>query len=163
MVDPKPNTGQGKTKVSLTLDVHREKEKLKLKDQENTVLKAQIKELELRNANQEVGISKPVESVDEVIFWSKAKQTKIANFIPEKRAMNGDLISREGPLGFNEHLFVTTNAAEIAYMRACDAIKSGDVREVKSIDEANQLTMGIQASKTKTDHVSETTTMSTYE
>lgn len=154
--------GQGQTKVSLTLKNQSLREELKAKEERLKLLEEKNELLELQKESEKAGVGKPAEPVDEVIFWSKAKQTKIGNFIPEKRALNGDLISREGSLGFDEHLFITSDAKEIAYMRACDAIKSGDVKEVKSIDEANQLTMGVQASKTKTDHKSETYSMSQH-
>lgn len=78
-----------------------------------------------------------------VIFVSKARGLKIANFIPEKK-VGGRIDQREVSLGFTNHLHVTSDSKEIKFIR--DYISKGniDVREFENIKDAQSYILGLE-------------------
>ena len=75
----------------------------------------------------------------DVVFWSRAKICHIANFREEKRD-GARILQREAPIKFFDHLYITSSPEEIAFIRNSSTFENGDVRECKSVEEAQRLT-----------------------
>lgn len=73
------------------------------------------------------------------IYWAKAKGYQIANFEPEKK-QGGSIIKPERPLRFTDHIKMTSDKKEIAFIESSDAFISGAVVRVKTLEEAAALT-----------------------
>lgn len=76
----------------------------------------------------------------EVVFWSRAQSCRIANFSEEVRDGSGRITKPEGSIRFFDNMYITSNPAEIAFIRGSTALENGDVRECKSVEEARKMT-----------------------
>lgn len=82
----------------------------------------------------------------EVVFWSRAKSCRLANFKEEKRD-GGRVTQPESSIRFYENIYVTSNPEEIDFIRHHTAFANGDVRECASMQEARKLTAQKEAVK----------------
>lgn len=72
------------------------------------------------------------------IFWSRARQLVIGNFV-EAEYSGGKLIRPERGLRFYANIFTTAIQKEIDFIRDSNAFECGDCREVETMEEARKL------------------------
>ncbi len=82
------------------------------------------------------------------IYWSPASEYQIANFVPEKKGLVGNIIQAEAPLKFSNHIVSTDDQKKIDYIEASDAFKAGIIRKCKTREEALGHTAAQDAMKT---------------
>ena len=90
---------------------------------------------------------KVVEEVEANIYWAPAKSYHLANFKNEKQLESGKVIQREVSLKFTNHIFRTSDPAEIEYIENCDAFdkteNTGQIKKCKDMAMAQELTQGV--------------------
>lgn len=72
---------------------------------------------------------KPESNTEQVVFYSKAIKARIANWKSEIRDGQGRITRPEASIRFFDNLYVTSNPAEIAFIRDSSALANGDVVE----------------------------------
>ena len=97
---------------------------------------------EQEEKNRAEEIEKANEEIEQatVIFWSRCRFHRIANFKEEIRDGSGHITRPEQSIKFYEHILSTEDADQIKYVRDSESFASKDVLEVESMDEARQLT-----------------------
>ena len=82
---------------------------------------------------------KPESNPEQAVFYSKAIRCRIANWKEEIRDGQGRITRPEASVRFYDNLYVTSNPAEIAFIRESSALANGDVVECESVAEAQKL------------------------
>lgn len=86
--------------------------------------------------------NKPPVDPNQVVFWSRAKKARLANYVPEIKSDRGTVVRREDSIRFYEHMRITKNPKEIEFIRGHNAFESGDVIEcADGVQEANARTV----------------------
>lgn len=100
--------------------------------------------IEEEKTQQTVDNIEKQKSMDEniVVFWSRAKEHRVGNWIPEiKGRESGTIIQREQPLRFYAHILSTDDEKKINFVRESHGFINGDVVECKNMQEARALTL----------------------
>lgn len=74
------------------------------------------------------------------IFWSRAAEFRLANFVREEKDMVGNYKQREVSLEWHNHVLTTTDQAQIQYILGSEAYRRGDVKECLNLREAAEWT-----------------------
>ena len=71
-----------------------------------------------------------------VIFLAPASKYRVANWEKEVKNNNGDIVSPEDSLRFEDNLFITDDPEKIAFIRKSYGFVNGHIRECKDMAEA---------------------------
>lgn len=82
---------------------------------------------------------------EERIYYSRAKQHRISNFVKEIRGNDGYIVQREGPVRFYENSRITNDPAEIVYIESSEGFKNGDITRCYTMEELQALRAGGRA------------------
>lgn len=85
--------------------------------------------------------------VEENIYWARASQFQLANYIPEIKSQQDNIQRREVPIRFTGNMYVTSDPKEIEYIEASEAFENGSIKKCKNRAEAQELTRGLIAMK----------------
>ena len=97
-----------------------------------------FQEQEQERQSEEVALANAEISNKTKIFWSRAKQLVIGNFV-EAAYSGGRMITPERGLKFYGNIFTTSDPKEIEFIRGSNSFDCGDCREVETMAEAQQL------------------------
>ena len=79
----------------------------------------------------------------EKIYYSRAKQYRISNFVKEKWEGNR-LVQREGPVRFYENSHITSDKAEIKHIEESSGFLNGDIILCETMKQLAELRAGNQ-------------------
>ena len=77
---------------------------------------------------------------EKTIYWSKARDSHLANFIPEKKSDSGRIIQDEISIVFTEHLYTTDDPKAIEHIEKSRAFNAKRIKKCVNGEEAAMLT-----------------------
>ena len=104
------------------------------------VMSKNFQDQEVQNKSDEIKKGNEEIAKKTVIFWSRCRFHRIANFGEEVRDGSGRIVKPEQSIKFYEHILSTEDADQIKYVRDSESFASKDVREIENMDEARKLT-----------------------
>ncbi len=93
--------------------------------------------------NQESNPSEVKTENKEKIYYSRAKQYRISNFIKE-RWEGSRMVQREGAIKFYENSHITSDEAEIEYIEKSNGFLNGDIILCETMKQLAELRAGNQ-------------------